>query len=88
MAVTKKNAIFWDVHCVALVRTDISEDLIASITGVTKFGELGIMLSVTRNQNIISQKTAFFNVFYVHHRYKNQFSNKLHLKSLPSLEAL
>jgi hypothetical protein len=32
---------------VALVRTDVSEERIASIIRVTRLGELGIMLAVT-----------------------------------------
>jgi hypothetical protein len=31
-----KNAVFWDVTPVALVRTDVSEELSASIINVTK----------------------------------------------------
>jgi hypothetical protein len=34
---------------VALVRTDVSEELGASIIGVTRIGELGTMLAVTSN---------------------------------------
>jgi hypothetical protein len=48
---------------VALVRTDISEELSASIIGLTRIGELG-MLAVTSNRlmlhGITFQKTAFF----------------------------
>jgi hypothetical protein len=28
-----ENAVFWDVHRVTLVRTDVSDELIASIIG-------------------------------------------------------
>jgi hypothetical protein len=35
---------------VALVRTDVSEDLSASFIRVTKIGELGTTLSVTSNR--------------------------------------
>jgi hypothetical protein len=34
---------------VALVRTDVSEELSASIIRVTRIGELGTTLAVTRN---------------------------------------
>jgi hypothetical protein len=34
-----KNGVFWDVTRVALVRTNISEELGASIIRVTKIGE-------------------------------------------------
>jgi hypothetical protein len=47
-AVTMKNGVFWDVRHVALVRTDVSEELSASFIGVTRIGELG-MLAVTSN---------------------------------------
>jgi hypothetical protein len=40
MVVTMKNGIFWDVTQVALVRTDVSEELGASIIRVTRIGEL------------------------------------------------
>jgi hypothetical protein len=46
MAVTMKNGIFWDV--VALVRTDVSEELSASIIWLT-IGKLGTTLVVTSN---------------------------------------
>jgi hypothetical protein len=31
----------WMLHCVALVRTDVSEELSASFIWVTRIGELG-----------------------------------------------
>jgi hypothetical protein len=37
------------LHRVAFVRTDVSEEHIASIIRVTRFGELGTMLAVTSN---------------------------------------
>jgi hypothetical protein len=53
---------------VALVRTDISEERIASILRVRRIGELGTTLAVTSNRNMLlqephgvtSHKTAFF----------------------------
>jgi hypothetical protein len=44
-----KNAVFWDVTHVALVRTDVSEECSTSIIRVTRTGELGTMLAVTSN---------------------------------------
>jgi hypothetical protein len=41
MAVTMKNGVFWDVSRVDLVRTDVSEELSASIIKVTRIDELG-----------------------------------------------
>jgi hypothetical protein len=46
MAVTMKNADFWDV---ARVRTENSEEPIVSIISVTRIGELGLTLAVTSN---------------------------------------
>jgi hypothetical protein len=48
MAVTMKDAIFWDVRHVALVRTDVLEECITPIIRVTRLSELGT-LSVTTN---------------------------------------
>jgi hypothetical protein len=49
---------------VALVRTDVSEELSASIIRVTGIGELGTTLAVTSNSRtlhgVTSQKTPFF----------------------------
>jgi hypothetical protein len=38
------------LHGVALVRTDVSEELNAPITGVTRIGELETTLTVTSNR--------------------------------------
>jgi hypothetical protein len=38
---------------VALVRTDFSEELTASIIRVTRIGELGTMLAVTSNRRML-----------------------------------
>jgi hypothetical protein len=38
--VTMKNGVFWDVTPCAFVRTDVSEELSASIIRVTRIGEL------------------------------------------------
>jgi hypothetical protein len=38
---------------VALVRTDVSENLSASIIRVTRIGELGTMLAITSNHQLL-----------------------------------
>jgi hypothetical protein len=58
------------LHCVALVRTDVSEELSSSIIRVTRISELGTTLADTGNKakplflqepyGITSQKTPFF----------------------------
>jgi hypothetical protein len=57
-AVTMKNSIFWDVTRVALVRTDVSEELSASFIMVTTIGELGTTLVVTSNGRTLRNHTA------------------------------
>jgi hypothetical protein len=37
------------LRCVALVRTDVSEELSVSVIRVTRIGELGTTLAVTSN---------------------------------------
>jgi hypothetical protein len=46
------------LHRVALVRTDVSEELSASFIRVTRIGELGTTLAVTSNRRISSQRTS------------------------------
>jgi hypothetical protein len=46
--IAMKNAVFWDVSHVALVRTNVSEEHVASIISVTRIGELRT-LAVTSN---------------------------------------
>jgi hypothetical protein len=41
------------LHCVALVRTDVSEEHSTSIIWVTRIGELGTMFAVTVTANIV-----------------------------------
>jgi hypothetical protein len=53
-----KNAIFWDVTPVAFVRTDVSEEHSASIIRVTRIGELGTTLAVSRNQRMLQRNTS------------------------------
>jgi hypothetical protein len=47
---------------VALVRTDVSEELSASIIRVTRIGELRIMLAVTSNLHSVRQLIVMANV--------------------------
>jgi hypothetical protein len=49
MAVTVKNAVFWDVTLWGFVRTDVSEERIASIIRVERISEIGTKLAVTIN---------------------------------------
>jgi hypothetical protein len=39
----------WMLRLVALVRTDVSEEIIASFIGVTRIDELGTTLALTSN---------------------------------------
>jgi hypothetical protein len=48
------------LRCVALVRTDVSEELIASIISVTRIGELGTTLAVTSNRCTLRRNFVFF----------------------------
>jgi hypothetical protein len=50
MAVTMKNAVFWDVTPWASCKNDVSEELSAPIIRVTRIGELGTTLIVTSNR--------------------------------------
>jgi hypothetical protein len=45
-----KNDVFWDVRRVALVRTNVSEELSASIFKVKRIGDRGTKLAVTSNR--------------------------------------
>jgi hypothetical protein len=49
-----KNGVFWDVkRRVALIRTDVSEELSAFFIRVTRIGELGTTLAVTSNRHTL-----------------------------------
>jgi hypothetical protein len=50
LKINVKNGVFWDVRRVALVRTDVSEELSASFIRVTRIGELETTLPVTSNR--------------------------------------
>jgi hypothetical protein len=45
---------------VALVRTDVSEELSASFIRVTRIGELGRTLAVTSNRRTLRRNTNYF----------------------------
>jgi hypothetical protein len=42
--------------CVALVRTDVSEEIIAYIISVTRIGTLGTTLAITSNRSMLAKK--------------------------------
>jgi hypothetical protein len=48
------------LRSVALVRTDVSEELSASFIRVTRIGELGTTLAVTRNRSTLRRNTSIF----------------------------
>jgi hypothetical protein len=45
------------LRCVVLARTDVSEELSDSIIRVTRIGELGTRLAVTRNRRTLRRNT-------------------------------
>jgi hypothetical protein len=58
-SVTKKNAVFWDWRRVALVRTDVSEERIATIIRMKTICELG-SLAVPGNRRTLRLSTASY----------------------------
>jgi hypothetical protein len=50
---------------VALVRTDVSEELNASVIRVTRIGELGTTLAVTRNRRTLRKNAELVLVFSI-----------------------
>jgi hypothetical protein len=50
MALTMKNGSSWLLRRVAHVRTDVSEELSASIIRVTRIDDLGTTVAVTSNR--------------------------------------
>jgi hypothetical protein len=52
----------WMLHRVALVRTDISEELSASFIRVTRINELGTTLAVTSNRCMLRRNTTWCNI--------------------------
>jgi hypothetical protein len=53
---------------VALVRTDISEDLSASFIRVTRIGELGTTLAATSNRRMLRRLLVCLNIEYNLHQ--------------------
>jgi hypothetical protein len=51
--VIMKNTVFWDARRVALVKTDVSKEFIASIIKVGRVGELQTSLAVTSNRSTL-----------------------------------
>jgi hypothetical protein len=49
---------------VALVRTDVSEELSASIIRVTRIGELGTTLAITSNRYTLYLRVKIINTYY------------------------
>jgi hypothetical protein len=47
------------LRCVALVRTDVSEELSASIIRVTRIGELGTTLAIASNQRTLQRNKSY-----------------------------
>jgi hypothetical protein len=54
-----KKGVFWDVSHLALVRTDVSEELSASFIRGIRTDEIGTTLSVTSNQRTLQRNTKF-----------------------------
>jgi hypothetical protein len=46
-----KNAVLWDVTPCGSLRTNVSEESIASIISVARIGELGTTLAITNNRS-------------------------------------
>jgi demethoxyubiquinone hydroxylase (CLK1/Coq7/Cat5 family) len=57
-AVTKKNAVFWDVTPCGSCKNRVSEERSASIIRVTRIGELGTS-AVTGDQRTLRRNTTF-----------------------------
>jgi hypothetical protein len=47
------------LRCVAFVRTDFSEEFSASFIKVTRIGDLGTTLAVTRNKHTLRRYTLY-----------------------------
>jgi hypothetical protein len=55
-----KNAVFWDVTPCGFVRTDVSEERIASIMREKRIGEIGTTLAVTTNRSTLRVSVASY----------------------------
>jgi hypothetical protein len=58
------------LHCVALVRTDVSEEFSASFIRVTRIRELGTALAVTNNRRKL-RSHSLNNIVVGLHKLKN-----------------
>jgi hypothetical protein len=56
----RKNAVIWDVTPCDFVRTDVSEERVASIIRVTRIGELGTTLVVTSDRTTLRRNTVLY----------------------------
>jgi hypothetical protein len=65
---------------VALVRTDVSEELSTSFIRVTRIGELGTMLAVTSNQRMLRRNTIPEDAVLHSHRGENLKSNNCRIR--------
>jgi hypothetical protein len=59
-----KNDVSGMLRCVALIRTEVSEEHIASIIKVKRIIDLGTTLTVTKNCNYIPPKRRFLQQSY------------------------
>jgi hypothetical protein len=57
------------LHRVALVRTNVSEELSDSIIGVTRMGELGTTLAVASNRFLHSVRRLVVTTTFLVHRF-------------------
>jgi hypothetical protein len=57
MSVTMKNSVSRTLRCVALVKTDVSDEHSAFIISVTRIGELGTTLAITSNRRKLRRHT-------------------------------
>jgi hypothetical protein len=76
-AVTMKNGVFWKLQRVALVRTDVSEELRASIITVTRIAELGTTLVVTSTNFQHSELLGLWTLYIVQNSSELEHKNKL-----------
>jgi hypothetical protein len=53
------------LHRVALVRTDVSEELSTSFIRVTRIGELGTTLAVTSNRRTLRRNTKNYHLVFL-----------------------
>jgi hypothetical protein len=65
----KKKASPGILRRMALVRTDLSEELSASFIRVTRIGELGTMLAVTSNLRTLRKNTSWSFANFLVHRF-------------------